>query len=388
MSGLGAYGEWARRRDPALRYLPGRPGRYSDSGKLQRVWQRINDKMSDRWGPVEFKESNFVIDPWGNAVLVDCGGAVRRGENLLNYALWVADGIIDDPDADNRGGENGESYLRWSLRMDAQDDRISEKDAARAIAALDIRFGAPKKRNPSSTRKPYVPCPRGIHQAALENDVIWNEWPLVSRQPDMGIETRRCPACGSTQSRLLEENPRRRQKRFFEVSGQRDDTEPGELSTMILCETCLPTVDDFFIVKKKRRIASDDCDRCGRAGEDNPGPHKIKLTKGEKEAAAWAIDPMEEFWQEQVSEGEVDEMPPLPVIEGSELVLPDHEDVIDDFLYRIEDQLADMSEDEAGWRVKTTGAARESVMAATVGVLMRPARNLAKKIRAAAGREE
>jgi hypothetical protein len=200
-------------------FIPGKPANMGTRG-LGALWERINQAMSDRWGPIEFKEANFIIPRGGSPILVDTGGAVRRGQNLIDHATAAARGVIDDPDAECRGKTRDESYLRWSIRMDTQDGRISQRDADRTIAELDARFGLPGRLpNPAPKRsRPYVPCPRGVHQRALEDDAIWATWPLLIRDPELGIETRRCPDCDSTQSRLLEENPRRCKKNPEPVS--------------------------------------------------------------------------------------------------------------------------------------------------------------------------
>lgn len=243
-------------------FVAGKPGNMGTRG-LHDLWAHINIVMDLRWGPVEFKEENFIVPRIVNTspVLVDAGGAIRRGQNLLDHASAVARGVFDDPDADLRGPTHEESYLRWSLRMDAQDGRIELEDANRVIAELDARFGTPRRLNPA---KPgWKPCKLlADHTKVLEDDALWASWPLVGRDASMGIETRRCPVCHSTQSRPLEGNPKRR---VYEAKGQRDDTPPGEVSTMYLCEECLPGVDDFFVIESKKQIATI-CDRCGADG--------------------------------------------------------------------------------------------------------------------------
>lgn len=296
--------------------VAGEPGRWTTVSSD--VWRGINDAMADRWGPIEFKEENFVRTPRG-PVLVDAGGAVRRGENLLQHAWAVTAGRVDDPDADNRGGELGESYLRWSIRMDAQDGRISKDDADEVIVALDEWQRHRVRSNPAGRRRE----------------------PPEEHPP--------CPRCGSTETRRVRNYGR-------------------------------PVGDEFQCLDCRRRW-----DRS--APTENPAGDvfRIKLTKGEAEWASWAIDPMEDFWNEQVEDGEVDEAPPLPRLEGSVLVLPDHADVIEDFLFRIEEQAPDMVDDEAQERHARVTGRGDIGYEGRRGSMMRPLNNLAQKIRRAAG---
>lgn len=39
--------------------------------------------------------------------------------------------------------------------------------------------------------------------------------------------------------------------------------ENGDTDTLYLCTDCLPSINDFAKVLKKKRVKSDDCDRCG-----------------------------------------------------------------------------------------------------------------------------
>jgi hypothetical protein len=94
---------------------------------------------------------------------------------------------------------------------------------------------------------------------------------------------------------------------------------------------------------------------------------KVKMTPKQREWAEWAIDPMEDYWEELVRDGSETHIPPLPEVEGNILKLPKNQDVIEDFLYRLEDQAQDMSYSEGDF-----GGARS-------------ARGLANKIRKATG---
>lgn len=94
-------------------------------------------------------------------------------------------------------------------------------------------------------------------------------------------------------------------------------------------------------------------------------PRTIRLSAAEFEVADWAIDPMEDYWEEKVRAGEEAIVPALPELnrKGRTMRLFPESDVIEDFLYRLEIQYEDM------------GAA---------GPELRASRGLAKKIRHAA----
>ena len=77
---------------------------------------------------------------------------------------------------------------------------------------------------------------------------------------------------------------------------------------------------------------------------------RIPLTKLQAEIAAWALDPMDDFFDENIADGSaVGEKPDMPVMDGATLVMPMHLDVIDDFLYRVEGQMVEMAERADGW---------------------------------------
>jgi len=104
------------------------------------------------------------------------------------------------------------------------------------------------------------------------------------------------------------------------------------------------------------------------------GPAVVRLTAAELELADWAIDPMGDYWVEQVEEGVVEREPELlPSVEGSDLLLPMDLDVIEDFLYRLEEQAIDMANDEA--------RGRPGDMYKNAVPLRRPVLSLARKIR-------
>lgn len=63
----------------------------------------------------------------------------------------------------------------------------------------------------------------------------------------------------------------------------------------------------------------------------------IRISLGEKDAADWALEAMEEAKEELFGE-EVD----LPKIEGDFLFIPKNKDVIEDMLYRLTTQVNDM----------------------------------------------
>lgn len=71
----------------------------------------------------------------------------------------------------------------------------------------------------------------------------------------------------------------------------------------------------------------------------------IRVLPEEAAWAAWAIDPMADYWDEQAEDGASTIPVELPVLEGALLRLPLDAAVITDFLYRLEDQAADMTRD-------------------------------------------
>jgi len=94
----------------------------------------------------------------------------------------------------------------------------------------------------------------------------------------------------------------------------------------------------------------------------------IPMTRGERDWAEWAIGGMpdypegrEEMYGRDVPDSE------MPRIEGMELIVPADPEVLDDLLYRLEEQARDVA----------AGDATEQVTAAR----MRPAQALAAKIR-------
>lgn len=70
---------------------------------------------------------------------------------------------------------------------------------------------------------------------------------------------------------------------------------------------------------------------------DNSEFIKIALTPAEKDAADWAIDPMEDSKDELFGEDAI-----LPRIEGNFLVLHKNKDVLEDLIYRLTEQAKDM----------------------------------------------
>jgi hypothetical protein len=100
----------------------------------------------------------------------------------------------------------------------------------------------------------------------------------------------------------------------------------------------------------------------------------------------WAVEVMPDFWAALVETGDATAIPDLPTVNpGHVLVLPlDNEDVIEDFLYRIEQQASDMAEEEATTRSASPRAPVEAITAS----MHRPIKSLATKIRRAAGKED
>ena len=73
-----------------------------------------------------------------------------------------------------------------------------------------------------------------------------------------------------------------------------------------------------------------------------PAAVRVALTPEERSIASWAIDPMQEYFEDLVREGECTQVPPLPTLTGSILVLPEDKDAQEDFLYRVLEQYKDM----------------------------------------------
>lgn len=75
----------------------------------------------------------------------------------------------------------------------------------------------------------------------------------------------------------------------------------------------------------------------------------IRLTQFEKEWVRWAIDPMEDYFNELLEEGEIDQLPSVfPTIEENVLHLPNNCDILEDLLFRVGDLAIDMVE-EGTW---------------------------------------
>jgi len=73
---------------------------------------------------------------------------------------------------------------------------------------------------------------------------------------------------------------------------------------------------------------------------------RIPLTKAQKRWAEWMCGPMPDYFESLVSDGELTSVPPLPHVEGNELVVPDMDngDVYEDMRYRLVEQAADIVE--------------------------------------------
>jgi hypothetical protein len=56
-------------------------------------------------------------------------------------------------------------------------------------------------------------------------------------------------------------------RHVFEVRIRRTDRPSNDADVMYLCEVCLKTVSDFAKVTRKKKCASDECDRCGTGEE-------------------------------------------------------------------------------------------------------------------------
>lgn len=70
----------------------------------------------------------------------------------------------------------------------------------------------------------------------------------------------------------------------------------------------------------------------------------VPMTAAEAKVAEWAVDPMEDYWAMAVEEQDGVVMPPMPRVERAVLHLPDHDGVVADLLYRLEEQLPDMAD--------------------------------------------
>jgi hypothetical protein len=84
----------------------------------------------------------------------------------------------------------------------------------------------------------------------------------------------------------------------------------------------------------------------GRAAR-NPHPmRRVSLTPAELDWATWAVDPMQDYWEGLIADGEEETMPPLPSFEGNVLLMPAHDGVLADFLERIKDLAPDIIEED------------------------------------------
>jgi hypothetical protein len=88
---------------------------------------------------------------------------------------------------------------------------------------------------------------------------------------------------------------------------------------------------------------------------------RIKLTPAEKKWAEWAIDPMLDYFEEQVRLGEMKQMPELPQIEKDELLIPANPDVQDDLLYRLQKQAPDVCETDADSAMQAAARCRSAL---------------------------
>ena len=68
---------------------------------------------------------------------------------------------------------------------------------------------------------------------------------------------------------------------------------------------------------------------------------KVDLTPLQKELAEWAVEPMITYLSEDCEDVNVPKAQ-IARVEGSILYISSHEDVIDDFKYRLEEQYVDM----------------------------------------------
>ena len=76
----------------------------------------------------------------------------------------------------------------------------------------------------------------------------------------------------------------------------------------------------------------------------------IQLSPKQKECAEWAIEPMDDYWQEQIREGEVTntEVPYLPVVIRNMLAFNTNDletdaHIVWDMMYRVGTQWTDMA---------------------------------------------
>lgn len=112
-------------------------------------------------------------------------------------------------------------------------------------------------------------------------------------------------------------------------------------------------------------------------------PRVLLTTAREREWAEWACDPQLDYYEDLVREGELSAVPAeMPRVDGGELVLPaapqEPDDPVADLLQRLEDQAADMVDDEAAFRARG-GQTAELV----AGTMRKPLRRLSEKIRQA-----
>lgn len=98
----------------------------------------------------------------------------------------------------------------------------------------------------------------------------------------------------------------------------------------------------------------------------------IILTPAEKEWADWAIDPMYDHWCTKEGawdrEGEILEENIIPIVQNNNLLIPNNSEIIEDLLYRLEQQAYDVCE--------TDSSSEQQKIAR-----YRSAKNLANKIR-------
>lgn len=92
----------------------------------------------------------------------------------------------------------------------------------------------------------------------------------------------------------------------------------------------------------------------------------------QKDIMEWAIEPMEGYFMEQLGRGEIKSMPEIPTFKKGILTVPHEVDVVQDLLYRLEEQYQDVMEDNA------YGVRNPKMQA-------RSAMGLAKKIRESTG---
>jgi hypothetical protein len=87
----------------------------------------------------------------------------------------------------------------------------------------------------------------------------------------------------------------------------------------------------------------------------------IELTKGERSAVEWALEPMRDYWCTESGaydrDGKQYTEADLPSVSGSVLVLSEVDEINSDLHYRTTVQLADMAEQTAGDGVSVQGVA-------------------------------